>query len=112
MVRTYKRKNDRSSIFEKDILSAINDVLEDGLSVRNAAKRYNLKIQLLKIGYEKSRKESQRKWRYKRGNGTQQSINDTATVEPREEEEKIHRTDTRRTSENHKGVQVSLSPTI
>lgn len=43
MVRSYKRKTNRNSISEENIASAISDVLEGRLSIRNAAAAYDMK---------------------------------------------------------------------
>lgn len=42
MVRTYKRKTNRSAISEKNICAAVEDVLQGRLSIRMAASTYNL----------------------------------------------------------------------
>lgn len=42
MVRTYKRKTNRSAISEENIIAAVKDVLQGRLSIRTAATTYNL----------------------------------------------------------------------
>ncbi|XP_074033075.1 uncharacterized protein [Leptinotarsa decemlineata] len=42
MVRTYKRKTNRSDISEENIMAAVEDVLQGRLSIRTAATTYNL----------------------------------------------------------------------
>lgn len=47
MVRTYKRKTERTFISEKNEEHAVQAVVKDNVSIRNAAKTYNLKPTML-----------------------------------------------------------------
>lgn len=45
MARGRKRKSDRGSFTKEQMKSAVNDVIENNVSLRNAAEQYNLKFQ-------------------------------------------------------------------
>lgn len=57
MVRTFKRKTERTFIDEMSVSSAISDVLEGKLSIRKAADKYNLKPATLQHRIEKIKKK-------------------------------------------------------
>ncbi|KAF5290723.1 hypothetical protein FQA39_LY14642 [Lamprigera yunnana] len=56
MVRTYKRKTDRASISEEDIVAAVKDVLDGRLSIRNAAINHDIKKSTLENRLNKIKK--------------------------------------------------------
>ena len=47
MVRTYKRKTERSNISEETVKSALNDILNHNKNIRQTAKKYGLSTSML-----------------------------------------------------------------
>lgn len=80
MVRTYKKKTGRAEISERDISLALNEVLKNNMSIREAAIMYKISKSTLHIRLQKIKNLEPLKYAAVSNTGNENEIIDTSSV--------------------------------